>query len=78
MTGSVGVECKGIYSIDRARFLGLERKAFMSTCLKGQTPAQMTQQEKMKECNKEAGAKALKGEDRKKFMSECLSSDKKS
>ena len=32
----------------------------------------------MKVCNKEAGAKALKGEDRKKFMSEYLSSDKKS
>ena len=48
-----------------------ERKAFMSTCLKGQAPAApMTQQERMKVCNKEVGAKALKGEDRKKFMSE--------
>ena len=60
------------------KLAGDERKAFMSTCLKGQTPAPMTQQEKMKVCNKEAGAKALKGDDRKKFMSECLSSDKKS
>jgi len=31
------------------------------------------QQEKMKTCNEEAGKKALKGDDRKKFMSECLS-----
>ena len=60
------------------KLAGDERKAFMSTCLKGQTPAPMTQQEKMKVCNKEAGAKALKGDERKKFMSECLSSDKKS
>jgi len=31
------------------------------------------QQEKMKTCNAEAGKKDLKGEERKKFMSECLS-----
>ncbi len=30
------------------------------------------QQDKMKTCNKEATDKALKGDDRKKFMSECL------
>ncbi len=30
------------------------------------------QQEKMKTCNKEAADKALKGDERKKFMSECL------
>lgn len=30
------------------------------------------QQTKMADCNKEATAKALKGEERKKFMSECL------
>ena len=60
------------------KLAGNERKAFMSTCLKGQGAEPMTQQEKMTVCNKEAGAKALKGDDRKKFMSECLSSDKKS
>lgn len=31
------------------------------------------QQEKMASCNKEASAKSLKGEDRNKFMSTCLS-----
>lgn len=31
------------------------------------------QQDKMKTCNAEAGKKDLKGDDRKKFMSECLS-----
>jgi hypothetical protein len=31
------------------------------------------QQEKMATCNKEASAKNLKGEDRDKFMSTCLS-----
>jgi len=55
----------------------MSEKAFMSNCLKGEAPTPMTQQEKMKVCNKEAGAKALKGDERKKFMSECLSSDKK-
>jgi hypothetical protein len=33
-----------------------------------------TQQNKMKSCNKEAGAKKLKGNDRKAFMKTCLSS----
>lgn len=31
------------------------------------------QQEKMAACNKDAGTKNLKGDERKKFMSECLS-----
>jgi len=31
------------------------------------------QQQKMKECNAEAKTKSLKGEERKKFMSSCLS-----
>jgi hypothetical protein len=34
--------------------------------------AKKAQQEKMKACNKDAGDKKLKGEERKKFMSECL------
>ena len=36
------------------------------------SPKQKAQQERMKACNKEAGAKGLKGAERKKFMSECL------
>ena len=40
---------------------------------KAASPAQQAQQEKMKACNAEAGKKDLKGEERKKFMSECLS-----
>ena len=31
------------------------------------------QQNKMKTCNKEAGTKKLKGDERKTFMSTCLS-----
>jgi len=38
--------------------------------------ARTPQQEKMASCNKEAGDKALKGDERKKFMSECLSAAK--
>jgi hypothetical protein len=36
------------------------------------------QQEKMAACNKQAGEKNLKGDERKKFMAECLSAAKKS
>lgn len=35
------------------------------------------QQEKMKKCNADASAKALKGDERKSFMSECLKGEKK-
>ena len=41
---------------------------------KAPSAAQLAQQEKMKSCNAEAGTKALKGDERKKFMSECLGS----
>jgi psiF repeat len=34
------------------------------------------QQSKMADCNKEAGEKSLKGDERKKFMSTCLSAKK--
>ncbi len=34
------------------------------------------QQNRMADCNKQAGEKNLKGDERKKFMSECLSSAK--
>ncbi len=36
------------------------------------TPKKQAQQEKMKACSAEAKAKGLKGDERKKFMSECL------
>lgn len=55
---------------------GDERKAFMKECLSAK-PAKggkTAQQEKMKACNKEAGEKKLAGDERKKFMSSCLSS----
>ena len=67
---------------------GDERKKFMSDCLKGKpaaapaaTPAavpaaKQTQQEKMKACNADAKTKALKGDQRKKFMSDCLKAEK--
>lgn len=35
--------------------------------------AKSTQQNKMKTCNKEAGDKILKGDERKAFMKTCLS-----
>ena len=66
-------------------WFGDERKAFMKQCLgataganqAGASPAasnkQLAQQEKMKTCNAEAKTKALKGDERKAFMKECLS-----
>ena len=44
----------------------------MSACLSGKeaAPTKMTQQEKMTDCNKKAGD--MKGDERKKFMSDCL------
>jgi hypothetical protein len=66
---------------------GDERKAFMSTCLKGgsgdlaardeakpaatPSPAQL----KRKACSAEAKAQGLKGDERKAFVSECVSGD---
>ena len=56
---------------------GTERQDFMRQCMHGGSapatpPAKMSQQDRMKACNKEAGEKALKGPDRKAFMSDCL------
>jgi len=57
---------------------GDERKAFMQECMSAKqaktVKAGGTQQNKMKTCNKEAGAKGLKGDERRAFMSTCLSS----
>jgi hypothetical protein len=36
------------------------------------TAAQKAQQERMKSCNEQAGAKKMEGDARKKFMSSCL------
>jgi hypothetical protein len=41
------------------------------------SPAQQAQREKMTSCNQEAGGKSLKGDERKAFMKECLSSGNK-
>ncbi len=69
---------------------GAERKAFMSTCLKSggaaaasapataaasAPSAKQAQQGKMKTCNADAKSKALKGAERKAFMSSCLKGD---
>ncbi len=36
---------------------------------------QLAQRQKMKDCNKEAKDKEMKGDDRKAFMSDCLKND---
>lgn len=40
---------------------------------KGPTLAQKKQQDRQGECNKEANLKNMKGEDRRRFMTSCLS-----
>ncbi|MEI7538610.1 MAG: PsiF family protein [Comamonadaceae bacterium] len=68
---------------------GDERKAFMKDCLSAKPAAAASaavpapaaaasgkkgsQQAKMKNCNKDAGDKKLKGDERKAFMKDCLS-----
>ena len=42
-----------------------------------ETKEMTPQQQKMASCNKEAGEKKLAGDERKKFMSTCLSGDTK-
>jgi len=42
---------------------------------KEQSAAQKKQQERMKDCNEQAGAKKMEGDARKKFMSSCLKGD---
>jgi hypothetical protein len=48
----------------------------MSACLKGETDKKSekmsAQQERMKTCNQQASDKNMKGDERKKFMSDCL------
>ena len=39
---------------------------------KAPSAAQKEQQERMRQCNREAGDKGLKGDERKRFMSSCL------
>ena len=41
------------------------------------TAAQKAQQERMKDCNEQAGTKKLEGDERKKFMSACLKGEEK-
>ena len=44
---------------------GDERKAFMAQCLKGGAAMPMSQPDRMKKCNADASAKALKGNERR-------------
>lgn len=64
---------------------GDAHKQFMSDCLKGKTapgagagagaPKMTAQQERMKECNAEAGKGKMAAAERQKFMSSCLKGD---
>lgn len=49
---------------------------FLPMMFAGAAMAATPQQDKMKTCNAEAATKALKGDERKAFMKECLSAAK--
>ena len=61
-----------VFSTGSASVFAAEKEAVK----KEASPAQLAQREKMKTCNAEAGQKELKGDERKKFMSECLKTKK--
>jgi psiF repeat len=52
---------------------GLAVPTMAQDTTKQPSAAQQAQQQKMTDCNKEATAKNLKGDERKTFMSSCLS-----
>ena len=75
--GECSTASKGMKGDDHKKFMsecpkGTEPPADMRAHWKGAEAAKPTQQEKMKTCNADAGKKNLKGDERKKFMSECL------
>lgn len=56
-----------------------ERKAFVDACVRGETPKKAAapkkataKQDKTKACNKQAADKKLKGDERKKFVNQCM------
>jgi hypothetical protein len=62
-------------NIESKGLKGEARKEFMSKCMSNEEPAAKVnpQQQKMKDCNKQAGEKGLKGKERQAFMKQCLS-----
>ncbi len=67
-------ECLSAKGVEPAKPAMAEKKA-MPAAHEGKKLT--TQQEKMVTCNADAKTKALKGDERKKFMKECLSAKKK-
>ena len=75
--GECSTASKGLKGDDHKKFMsecpkGTESPADMRAHWKGAAAAKPTQQDKMKTCNADASKKNLKGDERKKFMSECL------
>lgn len=61
-----------LLAISLSLSVGAAYAAGVPVASKAPSAKQLAQQEKMKACNKEAGEKAFKGAERKKFMSTCL------
>jgi hypothetical protein len=58
-----------------AAALAMPLAALAADETKQASPAQQKQQQKMADCNKRAGDKQLAGDERKQFMSQCLSAE---
>ena len=61
-----------------AAALSLGGSAFAQDKDKKPSDKQAAQQQRMKDCNAQASKKDMKGDERKAFMSKCLSGDKPS
>jgi hypothetical protein len=68
---------KTILAIVAAAALG-SSLAFAQDKDKKPSDKQLAQQQRMKDCNAQAGKKDMKGDERKAFMSKCLAGDKPS
>lgn len=60
-------------SLTLALVASLAVPAMAQDAAKTPSPAQQAQQQKMKDCNAQAKTKNLAGDERKTFMSQCLS-----
>jgi hypothetical protein len=64
----IAVLCSGMLAVSSLAFAQDKKDAPK----REPSAAQKKQQERMKDCNEEAGAKKMEGDSRKKFMSSCL------
>ena len=65
-------EARGLKGVERDDFIAWCMKQDIAGAKQARAPAPGSQQDKMRTCNAEAKQKALKGDERRSFMSACL------